>query len=184
MDLTAAFKDRRVVVMTALGFASGVLCAFTYQLEPLWRELSVGVIFGVVIGLYLLRLGLAGPLRAAAFAVLTVGAWVAAERAAVAIFGRLTARDDLFSWPGLVTGLAAGLIGAGLLVLAIAVLFPFFRDPKRCAATVLVGGAAGALMTLIDLADTGLVLFPPWQAAVAFCFALGLPVPRRSTAPA
>lgn len=52
MDFTANFKDRRVVAMTALGFASGVLCSFVYQLEPLWRELSVGISFGVIIGVY------------------------------------------------------------------------------------------------------------------------------------
>jgi hypothetical protein len=41
--------------------------------------------------------------------------------------------------------------------------------------TVLVGAAAGALLVLIDVIDTGLVLFPLWQAAIAFCLARGLP---------
>jgi len=40
---------------------------------------------------------------------------------------------------------------------------------------VLTGGVAGALLTLIDLTDSGLVLFAPWQAAAAFCLALALP---------
>ena len=176
MDFSAGFKDRRVVVMTGLGFASGVLCSFTYQLEPLWRELSVGVIFGVVLGFYLLHLGLAKPVRAVAFAVLVVLSWWAAERAAVVIFSRLGETNDFLSWQGLITGVAAGTIGAGLLVLSAAILFPFLRQPRLGMMTVLVGGAAGALMVLIDVIDTGLVLFPLWQAAVAFCLARGFPL--------
>ncbi len=175
MNLATAFRDRRVVVMAALGFASGVGCSFVYQVEPLWRELSVGVSFGVVVAVYLFHLGLAGPFRALALAVLTVLSWWAAERAAIEIFGRLSDGGDFLSWQGLVTGVVAGIVGAALLVLSIAVLFPFFRRPRLCLATILVGGASGALLVAIDLVDSGLVLFPLWQAAFAFCFALGFP---------
>ncbi len=175
MPLGAALKDRRVVVMTVLGFASGILCSFVYQIGPLWRELSVGVSFGILIGAYLFHLGLTGPIKAVAFAGLTMLSWLAAERAAIEIFDSLGDTGDFLSWPGLVTGVSAGLIGAGLLVLAIMSLCPFFRQPRLAIATVLVGGATGALLTLTDVVDSGLVLFPIWQAAFAFCVALGFP---------
>ncbi len=175
MPLGAALKDRRVVVMTVLGLASGILCSFVYEILPLWRELSVGVSFGILIGAYLFHLSLTGPVRAVTFAVLTVLSCLAAERAAIEIFDSLGNTNDFLSWPGLVTGISAGLIGAGLLVLSIMALCPFFRQPRLAIATVLVGGATGALLTLTDVTDGGLVLFPIWQAAVAFCFALGFP---------
>lgn len=181
MDLATAFKrDRPVLVMTALGLASGIVGSFTYQLEPLWRELSVGLLFGVVVAAYLWRLGLAGPLRTSVFIALAVLAWLAAERAAIEIFNALPgAGTEFFSLKGLVSGIAAGLLGAFLLMLAGALLFPFYRRPGLGLATVATGGAAGVLLTLLDLADSGLVLFPPWQAAVAFCLGRGLP--RRRT---
>lgn len=161
--------------MAVLGLASGVAGSFIYLLEPLWREASVGYVFGTVIAGYLFHLRLAGPLRAAAFAVLATLSWLAAERTAVVIFGRLPGPDEFLSLKGLVTGVAAGLLGAFLLALAGALLFAFLRRPGLGLATVATGGVAGALLSLIDMADTGLVLFPPWQAAVAFCLARGLP---------
>jgi len=161
--------------MTALGLASGIAVSFVYQLEPLWRELSVGVVFGLAIGGYLLLLRLADPLRAVVYAALTVGAWFAAERTAVEVFGRLPGEDVFLSLKGLATGILGGLLGSFLLVLAGALLFPYYRRPSLALATVATGGVAGALITLIDITDTGLVLFAPWQAAVAYCLARGLP---------
>ena len=162
--------------MTALGLASGIAGSYAYQLEPLWRELSVGAIFGVVIGGYLCFLRLATPLKAAAFAVLTVLAWWAAERSAIHIFAALPGEaSDFLSLNGLITGVAAGLEGALLLALAGALLFPFYRRLDLGLATAVTGGVFGALMTLLDLTDSALVLFAPWQAAIAFCLALGLP---------
>lgn len=167
--------DRRVVVMTALGLASGILVSFSYNLEQLWREASVGYVFGLVMAAYLFHLGLARPLKAVAFVGLVTLSWMAAERAAIEIFGRLPGPDEFLSLKGLITGIAAGLFGALLLVLSGALLFSFFRGRGLGVATVLTGGVAGALLTLIDLTDSGLVLFAPWQAAAAFCLALALP---------
>jgi hypothetical protein len=161
--------------MTALGLASGIAVSFVYVLEPIWRELSVGVVFGLVIAGYLLYLRLADPLRAAIYAALTVGAWFVAERTAVEVFGQLPGKDVFFSFKGLATGLVGGLVGAFLLALAGALLFPFYRRPGLGLATLATGGAAGMLIALIDITDSGLVLFPPWQAAIAYCLARGLP---------
>lgn len=173
MLFSAALHDRRVLLMTGLALASGILVSFTYQLEPLWRELSVGVVFGVVVAAHLFHLGLADPLKGVGFAVLAVAAWWLAERAAIQVFGWFDGADFL-TWPGLAAGLAGGVVGALLLALATALLFPAFRRPDAVVPTVVVGGVLGALFCLIDLVDSGLVLFPPWQAAVAFCLGRGL----------
>lgn len=174
-NLADVANDGRVVIMSALGFASGLLVSFSHALEGVWREMSVGYVFGIVIAVYLFRLGLARPLKAVAFAALATLSWMAAERVAIAIFGRLPGEDVFFTLKGLIAGVAGGLLGAFLLMLAGALLFSFYRRPGLGVATVVTGGVAGALLTLIDLADSTLVLFPPWQAAIGFCLALGLP---------
>ena len=164
--------------MTALAFASGVACAFTYALEPLWRELSVGLIFGVVVAAWLYRLRLATPAKAAGFVPVSLVAWMIAERTAIELFDRLPGETSNFlSVNGLMTGIAAGLVGSGLLFAGAALLLPCFRDRGAALATVGAGGVLGALLTLIDVTDSALVLFPPWQAGVAFCLALALPRP-------
>lgn len=179
---TAALRDRRVIVMTGLGIVSGVVGSYAYNLDDTWRELSVGLVFGLMIGAYLFVVGLATPVRAAAFALASLASWMAAERFAIWLFGVLPGDDEFFGWQGLVTGMSAGLLGAALLVIAMSALFAFFRRPGLCLATALAGGATGALFPLLGIADSGLVLFPPWQGAFALCFALGFPVgpsPRR-----
>ena len=174
MDLKHRFRDRRLWRMAALGLVTGILSSQLYQLEPLWRELSVGVVFGVVMGACLFNFRLGQIERVVAFAVLTVGAWWLAEQATIRVFNAME-ESDFLSWASLVGGIAGGLVGALLLVLASAVLFPWFRAPALWGVTIGVGGLFGALLALIDHVDTGLVLFPPWQAAMALCLALGFP---------
>ncbi len=174
MEIAPRFRDRRLWLMVGLGFATGVVSAQLYQLEPLWRELSVGIAFGVVIGACLFVLRLTDPPRAAAFAVLTVAAWWLAERATIQVFGVMDEADFL-SWAGLVGGVTGGLVGAALLAAASALLFPWFRRPVLLGLSVGLGGLLGAALALIDFTDSALILFPPWQAAIAGCLALGFP---------
>lgn len=191
MALAEVWKDRRVIAMTALGVVSGVLGTFSYELlerpydmVDLWREASVGIIFGVIIGAYLFHIGLATPIRASAFAIQSLLSWIVAERFAIQFFARLPGNDFFGSWQWLITGVCAGLVGAAVLVLSILVLFPFFRRLGLSLVTILVGGAAGALLALADMMDSVLVLFPIWQAAFALCFALGFPKARSGENPA
>ena len=79
------------------------------------------------------------------------------------------------STAGFVGGLAGGLVGSAGLALGAALLFPWFRRRELWLVTIAVGGVLGLPLVLIDIVDSGLVLFPPWQAAVAACLALGLP---------
>lgn len=174
MELKHRLRDRRLWRMAALGLLTGILSSQLYQLEPLWRELSVGVVFGVVMGAGLFNFRLGTIERVAAFAVLTVVAWWLAEHATIQVFEAFE-ESDFLSWAGLVGGVAGGLVGGALMVLVTAVLFPWFRAPALWGLTIGAGGLFGALMPLIDVVDSGLILFPPWQAAIAACLALGFP---------
>ncbi len=170
MDIQARFRDRRVVMLTVLGIVTGIFSNHLYQLEPLWRELSVGVVFAVVMAAALMNLRLADPVRAGGFALLAILAWWLAERTTIQVFGWLDEDKFLSS-----AGLAGGLVGAAGLVAAAAVCFPWYRQRELWLLTIAVGGALGPLLMLIEPMDTGLVLFVPWQAAVAACLAFGFP---------
>jgi len=117
--------------------------------------------------------GLATPLGAGAFALLSIAAWLAAHRFAVAIFGKTG--DSM-----LLTGILAGLLGAFLLAAGMAVLFSEFRRPQPLLLTTLVGGVAGALLGLSEVIDHPLVLFPAWQGLVAASLATAFEPPGRS----
>ncbi len=174
MDIQARFRDRRVVMLTVLGIVTGIFSNHLYQLEPLWRELSVGVVFAVVMAAALMNLRLADPMRAGGFALLAILAWWLAERTTIQIFGWLD-EDEFLSWAGLAGGLAGGLVGAAGLVAAAALCFPWYRRRELQLLTIAVGGALGPLLMLIGPLDTGLVLFVPWQAAIGACLAFGFP---------
>ena len=172
-------RDRRVVVMVGLGLFSGLLGASVESwpdaisgLIPGRDENVIGAIFGIIVGLYLYRLGLATAVKAAMFAVASEGAWLTAHYFASDIawdYARKVCQADGCSFT--LVGVPAGVVGAGLLVIVIWFLFPFFRQPRLALATVAVGGLAGALLGF----RTGIVLFPIWQAAFAYCLARGFP---------
>lgn len=168
------WHDRRAVVMVLLGVVSGVIGKFTIAFEWFGGQASIGIVFGVLIAAYLVRIGLATVVRAFGFVLCSVASWMVAYQTAREIFGALpeTFADD---WKFLIAGIVAGLLGAGLLAAAIAVLFPYFRRWRPVLRTALVGGAFGALLWPAMVWDYALLLFPPWQAAFALCFALGFP---------
>ncbi len=176
-----AGRDRRVVVMVGLGLFSGLVCASVEywpdaisNLIPGRDENVVGVVFGIVVGVYLYRLGLATAATAVAFLVASEGAWLVAHYFATDVafdYAERVCAADPCTFA--LVGIPSGVLGAGLLVIAIWFLFPFFRQPRLAMATVAVGGLAGALLGF----RTVFVLFPIWQAAFAYCLARGFPPP-------
>ena len=165
--------------MTVLGLISGLICASVEYwpdaisgLIPGREENVIGVVFGIVVGFYLYRLGLATAAKAVAFLVASEVSWLAAHYFAADVaydYARKVCESEWCSF--MLAGIPAGVLGAGLLVMAIWFLFPFFRQPRLAIATVAVGGLTGALL------GTGsvFILFPIWQAAFAYCFARGFP---------
>lgn len=170
-------RDRRVIIMVLLGAVSGTAGNFTTDVEWLGGPLSIGIIFGVVIGAYLVMIGLATVFRAVGFALCSIATWMIAYRAAARIANALPESiDETMKY--MIAGIIAGLVGAGLLAGAIAVLFPYFRRWRFVLRTALVGMATGALLVVLAVEDSraiGILLFAPWQAAFALCFALEFP---------
>ena len=75
----------------------------------------------------------------------------------------------------LLAGVSAGLVGAALTHLSVALFAPRLRAWKEAARTCLVGTVAGLLFyfgsrNIIDAR----ILFLVWQPAVAYCIGLGL----------
>ncbi len=170
---TTRATARTIAIAGAVGVVSGVAShlfpqvigavgidkslAFVEWLLRLWP----GIIFGVAIGLYLKLVGATTSWRAAGFVPLETAAWYAALWFAINGPKKLGFPfEELWQ-----RGIAAGLIGAGLVALSALLLFPFFRHWKLVAAMIVAGGVLGALVPL------GLIiLFPVWQGAVAACF--------------
>ncbi len=177
--LAALVQDQRIVAMTVLGFLSGILCALVeFSPDSVSRLIPgedvniVGVIFGIVIGLYLYRLRLASATKAVLFLVASGLAWLSAYYFAGDVawdYAGEVCQEDWCRF--MLAGIPAGLLGAGLLVAAICFLFPFFRRTRLVVATIVVGGLAGALLGFENV----FVLFPLWQGAIAYCFARGFP---------
>ncbi len=157
------------VVFTVLGAASGVAGAVAYgrisdptQIafpEVLW-EVSVGVIFGAVMGGALARRGSATAHQAIVFALLATLSWLAAHRFGVMVATRLELDPS-------VVGVLAGLVGAGGIAGSLAWLFPLYRNRRAWLTIAGTGGAFGILLA----GPSAFTLFPPWQAAVGLAIA-------------
>jgi len=184
--LAQPWQDPRVA-FTVLGAASGVVGAVVYGRvgDPtgitfpgvLW-EISVGVVFGTVMGAALLRRSAATSRTAILFALLATLSWLAAHRFAIQVANTL----DL--WMSVV-GILAGLVGAGGVAASLAWLFPLYRDRRTGLIITGTGTVFGALLA----GPSAFTLFPPWQAAVALAIAwplwlegLGVNGQRDSTA--
>lgn len=172
--------------MTGLGLFSGLLCTSVERwpdaisnLIPGRDENVIGVVFGLIVGLYLYRLGLATAAKAAMFLVASEASWLVAHYFATDVALDYAERVCEADWCSFtLVGIPSGVLGAGLLVVAIWFLFPFFRQPRLAMVTVAVGGLAGALLGFRNL----FILFPIWQGAFAYCFARGFPPANSSGA--
>lgn len=152
-------------LLSALAFVSGEIDVSNIaDLLGLLQSLSPGLIFGLLVGLYLLWRGRTGPGRLLAFIILTDASWYAAFRFAVWADG-----DNIIANIWLV-GLLAGMLGAALLMVSSVLLFPFFRRVRLALAMVALGGAAGLLLGV----DSPYPLFGVWQALVAGCYGVAL----------
>ena len=101
-------------------------------------------------------------------------AFVCAVNAAIWIDGQTSGADKIMR--NILTGLAGGFVGAGVMALGIALLPAGPRDAATWLRMLLTGTLAGALMAADSALDLDLtsVLYPVWQAAVAVRLAMVL----------
>jgi fumarate reductase subunit D len=183
--LYSVIRDRPAGALAGFGFLSGALsAAWGHSLEiealrPLALvfgltpgALPIGVFYGVALGL-----GVAAwarkPWAALVILVVTLYAWSAAIHTAIRL--QRNAGDD----PHLIAAsLCAGAVGAGLTHLGCAPFAGGLRQPRRIAASCVVGAVAGLLFFFGErkLVDERL-LYLVWQPAVAFVIGLGLREP-------
>lgn len=107
-------------------------------------------------------------------AIVTMIAFVCAVNAAVWIDGQVAGSDKAVR--NVLSGLAGGFTGAGIMALGIALLPAGPRDAVMWLPMLISGTFAGALLALDNALDLDLtsLLYPVWQAAVAVRLAMAL----------
>jgi hypothetical protein len=139
-----------------------------------FRIALVAVPFAVLVALLVRRLT-SGPWWAAvAAAVVTMVAFVCAVNAAIWIDGQVG--DVAKAVRNICAGLAGGFVGSALMALGIGLLPGGSRDAAAWLPMLMIGTAAGALLTVDSALDLDLtsVLYPVWQAGVAATLAMAL----------
>ena len=180
--ITSTDTSRNNLLMIAAGgVLSGVLTPLAPQLIDRisggpgdFRIALVAVPFAVLV-FFVVRRCSANPLWAALLAaIVTMVAFVCAVNAAIWIDGQTNGADKILR--NILTGLAGGFVGAGLMALGIALLPAGPRETIAWLQMLLTGTLAGALLVVDNALSLDLtsVLYPVWQAAVAVRLAMVL----------
>lgn len=146
-----------------------------------------GLVFGVVIGIGLVRLGHSNVLRAAVFALGATASCFIAYLGYFVLPATGPLSDRIPAYP--VAGLAASALGSLLIAATAAALFPVVRNYRTIVLVVVVGGALGAVSDVfapvVSEFASGVVwklgavaFYAVWQGAVAGALATGV---RRTT---
>ena len=185
MPLPKSWRDRPAHVIAGLGLISGVVSAivgFELRIDALdWpgtlfflsaEMMPIGLCFAAVMAFAVAGQAAPGWAPIVTF-IGTLYAWSAAIQTALWMH-KIGGGDSSHAGP-LLAGVSAGLVGAALTHLSVALFAPSLRAWKEAARTCLVGAVAGLLFyfgsrNIIDAR----ILFLVWQPAVAYCIGLGL----------
>ena len=173
--------SRNLLVTAAGGLLSGILTPLAPQLIDRisggpgdFRIALVAVPFAMLV-FFVVRRCSANPMWAALVAAgVTMLAFVCAVNAAIFIDGQTNGADKVMR--NILTGLAGGFVGAGVMALGIALLPAGPRDAVAWLRMLLTGTLAGALLAVDNALSLDLtsVLYPVWQAAIALRLAMVL----------
>ena len=193
-------RTRAVAIMAGVGALSGLLSSLPSPLPDLRLEepeilinaegipLHAGVAFGIGVALMLWRWAsrdLGKCLLAMAF---TLAGWLAAVNTAndvmtavvsSELFGTLEgakANREIVGW--VLAGLVGGAIGAGLTAFGAGLAARHIRRFEAWGPIVALGTLLGLLLYPAASLDAVILLFVPWQAAVAAAIAYGLTRPN------
>ena len=193
-------RARAVAIMAGVGALSGLLSSLPSPLPDLRLEepeilinaegipLHAGVAFGIGVALMLWRWAsrdLGKCLLAMAF---TLAGWLAAVNTAndvmtavvsSELFGTLEgakANREIVGW--VLAGLVGGAIGAGLTAFGAGLAARHIRRFEAWGPIVALGTLLGLLLYPAASLDAVILLFVPWQAAVAAAIAYGLTRPN------
>jgi hypothetical protein len=165
----------------AAGVGTGIL---TPLIQPVIDHISgspgdlrialLAVPFAILV-LVLIQIDSDNPWWAALLgAIVTLIAFVCAVNAAIWIDGQISGSEKVVR--NILSGLAGGFVGSGVMAVGISLLPAGPRDPLAWLPMLVIGTSAGALLALDNALNFDLLstLYPVWQAGVAICLAMAL----------
>lgn len=189
-------RSRAMAIMAALGLATALLSSLPSPLPDIRLTdpdilinaravpLHAGVAFGIMLATVLWAWVNRDATKCVLVMALTLLGWIAAVNTAndvinavqgSALFGSMDgakANREIVAWLG--GGFLAGAVGAGLTAFGVGTLATAMRRPEAWMLVVLVGALAGLLLYPAARLDAIIVLFVPWQCAVAVAIAFVL----------
>jgi hypothetical protein len=191
---------RAVTIMAGVGLLTGLISSLPSPLPDLRLEepellinaegipLHAGIAFGAGVAIMLWLWVNRDPAKCLLAMALTLMGWLAAVNTAndvmqavvsSELFGTVEgakADRELVGW--VLAGMIGGAIGAGLTAFGAGIAAPSIRRPQAWGLIVGVGALYGLLLYPAARLDAIMLLFMPWQAAVASSIAHGLTHPR------
>jgi len=165
----------RISEASVVGLFSGIVSFMAYAVSigtykshlVLWIGiLGPGIVYGVILALYLVRIRRATLLRAAALVPLATAAYYASLES-ISLGRKIFGRTELGEW---LSVFLAGTIAAVGLVVAMCLLFSFFRRARFVTVTIFAGAVAASLYGLpIKWHVAVPMIFILWQVAVTAC---------------
>lgn len=194
-------RPRAVAIAAGIGVVTGLISSLPSPLPDLRLEdpdvlinaegipLHAGVAFGAGVTVILWLWAKRDPGKCLLAMALTLMGWLAAVNTAndvmqavvgSELFGTVhgaKASREMLGW--ILGGLFGGAVGAGLTAFGAGVPGEAIRRPQAWCLIVVTGALFGLMLYPAALADLIVLLFVPWQAAVAASIAYGLS--RRSS---
>ena len=192
-------RPRAVAIAAAIGTVTGLISSLPSPLPDLRLEdpdllinaegipLHAGIAFGAGVAVMLWLWAKRDPGKCLLAMALTLMGWLAAVNTAndvmqavvgSELFGTVQgakASREMLGW--ILGGLFGGAVGAGLTAFGAGVPGEAIRRPQAWGLIVVIGALFGLLLYPAALADLVVLLFVPWQAAVAASIAYGLSRP-------
>ncbi|MGH6735737.1 MAG: hypothetical protein ACRECX_06610 [Methyloceanibacter sp.] len=185
-----------VAIMAAVGVLTGLISAIPSPLPDIRLDdtgllinaevvpLHAGIAFGAAIAAMLWLWVARDPAKCLLAMALVLIGWLAAVNTANDVF-TATVGSELFGTVEgakarretiglLLAGLSGGAIGAGLTAFGSGIPAEAIRRPRAWMLIVVVGALLGLLLYPAADLDALVILFVPWQAAVAAAIAYGL----------
>jgi hypothetical protein len=193
---TPPARARAVPIMAAVGALTGLISSLPSPLPDLRLEdpeilinaegipLHAGIAFGAGLAIMLWRWARRDLGKCLLAAVLTLAGWLAAVNTANDVMSAVVSSElfgtvegakasrEAVGW--VLAGLVGGAIGAGLTAFGAGVAARGIRRPGAWVPIVIVGALFGLLLYPAAQLDAVVLLFAPWQAAVAGAIAYGL----------
>jgi hypothetical protein len=189
-------RTRAMTTMGALGVATALISSLPSPLPDIRLSdpdvlinaravpLHAGIAFGVMIAGVLWLWVNRDPAKCFLAMMLTVAGWLAAVNTANDVINTIQASSlfgtaegakayrEVLGW--MTGGMLGGAVGAGLTAFGTGIAAIPIRRPEAWMLIVMVGAIAGLLLYPAALLDSIILMFVPWQAAVATAIAFGL----------